>query len=840
MKRTTQIVCIAAIVGALGSASLADDFHWSGAGTGGQTATAETDPTTQWNNPANWWEGNAPVTWDAVYLSLSNRGYCNAPNLPIDQDYIRVLYVDGITPEGAFHIGNLASFRVKEVAYIGYDATGRIIQDGGIHWVGSNNAPFLLGYNPGSYGEYDLTAGDFQLTPNEVCIGRAGQGSFIQSGGTLTVSAPRFYLGYAGSGVGEYVMAGGDLDLDVNDAYVGYYGHGSFTQSAGAASISGLRIADKQGASGEYMLSGGDLIISYVMVGERGHGVFTQTGGAVTQENLSPSIALGSYSNSSGTYELSGGSVDLDNGWISIGTSAGDGTLNQSGGALQCKNIAIGGNGLFQISGGTAGFTYLAASQESKLAISDSGELNVWDEKLSGTDATQTGGAHSVTTMMSLGHDFGSSGQYTLSGGTLSASAVVLGLNGINVFLQNEGTLNVGGELHLGHNNAGVGTMTINDGNVNVGTSEYIGLRGTGTLSQTGGQHVVTHNIHLGYSSGSSGRLAMTGGTLSAGGLYVGGDGHGELAIGDVAADVRISGDLAFGPDSAFQAVSGAEIHMTGSALDNRSTSGADLAGLGNLTLIFEGGADHWSTFEAAAENIGATGGGFTADNFVIGGLTIGGIDDAKLRLVDTFDNNGDAMDDAICVNTITVNASSTLDLNGLFLYVDGNQESTLDTWIADGRLLDSTAPALDAVYDAGHDWTFITELPGAPGDTNGDGMVDDSDYNNLVAQFGGAPGVESADFDDDGRVDLGDFAVMRANFGAGVTSAPNAGSADFNGDGRVDLADFAIMRANFGSGVASAPGAESFTTTPEPATLAMLATGGLAVLRRRRRAMRK
>ncbi|MDP6634083.1 MAG: PEP-CTERM sorting domain-containing protein [Phycisphaerae bacterium] len=85
-------------------------------------------------------------------------------------------------------------------------------------------------------------------------------------------------------------------------------------------------------------------------------------------------------------------------------------------------------------------------------------------------------------------------------------------------------------------------------------------------------------------------------------------------------------------------------------------------------------------------------------------------------------------------------------------------------------------------------------------GDTNGDGVVDDLDYANFVAQFGGLPGEASA---------------------------------DFNGDGIVDLEDFVMMRGNFGFGVALAP--EQGALAPEPATLSLLALGGLAMLRRRR-----
>ncbi|MEM7809055.1 MAG: hypothetical protein AAF561_13175, partial [Planctomycetota bacterium] len=48
-----------------------------------------------------------------------------------------------------------------------------------------------------------------------------------------------------------------------------------------------------------------------------------------------------------------------------------------------------------------------------------------------------------------------------------------------------------------------------------------------------------------------------------------------------------------------------------------------------------------------------------------------------------------------------------------------------------------------------------------------------------------------------DGKVDLADFGVLRANFGAQSTGTFQTG--DFNGDRNVNLADFGILRANFG-----------------------------------------
>jgi len=99
--------------------------------------------------------------------------------------------------------------------------------------------------------------------------------------------------------------------------------------------------------------------------------------------------------------------------------------------------------------------------------------------------------------------------------------------------------------------------------------------------------------------------------------------------------------------------------------------------------------------------------------------------------------------------------------------------------------------------------WDFFLSVTPTPGDTNGDDVVDTDDYDNLVAQFGGPPGADTA---------------------------------DFNRDGVVDLVDFSIMRNNFGFGLASAPNAELASPIPEPATLALLAAGGMALIRRRRR----
>ena len=82
-------------------------------------------------------------------------------------------------------------------------------------------------------------------------------------------------------------------------------------------------------------------------------------------------------------------------------------------------------------------------------------------------------------------------------------------------------------------------------------------------------------------------------------------------------------------------------------------------------------------------------------------------------------------------------------------------------------------------------------------------------------------------DFDLDGDVDGVDFAHWQIGYPTASGASLSDGDAD--GDGDVDGVDFGLWQANYPTSAAGGSAA-----IPEPATLALLLVGGLALLRRR------
>ena len=128
----------------------------------------------------------------------------------------------------------------------------------------------------------------------------------------------------------------------------------------------------------------------------------------------------------------------------------------------------------------------------------------------------------------------GSSGMYTLSGGSISTGVENIGVLGTATFSQSGGT-NTTGVLAVGNGSTPSATYTLSGtGVVNVGT-EFIGETGRANLfNQTGGTQNITGNMYIGYNAGQSGTYTLSGGSasVSLGVTVGGGNGSGFFGMG--------------------------------------------------------------------------------------------------------------------------------------------------------------------------------------------------------------------------------------------------------------------------------------------------------------------
>jgi len=91
-----------------------------------------------------------------------------------------------------------------------------------------------------------------------------------------------------------------------------------------------------------------------------------------------------------------------------------------------------------------------------------------------------------------------------------------------------------------------------------------------------------------------------------------------------------------------------------------------------------------------------------------------------------------------------------------------------------------------------------------------------------------GVPEQHPGDANYDGFVNVGDLGILSGNWGG---SGKTWAQGDFTGDGLVNVSDLGMLSGNWGW----TGGGGGTQQVPEPATLGLLAMGGLAMLRRRR-----
>lgn len=180
-----------------------------------------------------------------------------------------------------------------------WSATGHFFHSGGTVTVDS----VALARQVGSTGRYQIDGDTASLQANWIDVGKQGDGAFVHSAGSVAVANDLNLAGAAGVS-GTYQLSGGTLSAQ--KLRVGQAGNGTFTQTGGTLTSGDVIVGVNSGSLGTYSLQGGTLNAPQITVyggGAGGNGQFLHSGGELN-------AGLHNY----GLTEFSGSGVRVVNG----------------------------------------------------------------------------------------------------------------------------------------------------------------------------------------------------------------------------------------------------------------------------------------------------------------------------------------------------------------------------------------------------------------------------------------------------------------------------------------------------------------------------------------------
>jgi hypothetical protein len=362
----------------------------------------------------------------------------------------------------------------------GLNSVGTFVQAGGTNTIARGIA---VAGDANSEGKYELSGNPsvVVLSAQWAMVGRLGMGTFIQTGGSVNLeeglSVGGNYQGQPG-GCGSYSLQGGELSVESLNVAIGPESNGTFVQAGGTNTVTEwVELGRGVGSDGTYELSGDPNTVALsadkVHVGHTGEGTFVQSGGRNT---LTEGVAIGLNAGSEGRYELSStGTLSVL--WETIG-AGGTGVFTQIGGTNTVTGtVAVGLNagshGTYELTGtGT-----LSALWETIGA----GGTGVF---------TQIGGTNTIGESLALGVDPGSDGTYEFNAGVVSVNEnAVIGHEGVGIFRQSNGTFTVGGVatgIGLGGLSGSDGRLELSGGTLTVSSWMAVGQGGAGTVIVNG------------------------------------------------------------------------------------------------------------------------------------------------------------------------------------------------------------------------------------------------------------------------------------------------------------------------------------------------------------------
>jgi hypothetical protein len=716
-------------------------------------------------------------------------------------------------------------------------------------WFAPDNwsTGLLPGLADTAYIDNDGTAliGSGAIDISELQLGDSLTGALIQSGGDIVIGSVAVAEG------SQYGLAGGTLRIN-NDFDL----HGTLDFGGGNAVVTIADNAEINWSQGTLLNAGNTSISAGV-----GSVIYIHS-------SIAPSTFFGSFSSDGEVYQVSGTTLVVPVGFVMDVTSDRpdlirvEGVLRPQGSPGNPQDLTLAQGGVEVAPGGEFNMHGSSLTVNTDSGVSGGSLMNVSYLTVAGAHSgqgtfTQTDGSTSVNNTLRVGNGFASQGRFELDGGSVTVGGTLqLGAydSSQSVFVQSDGTLSISGSLYVGYQYNVEAEFSLSGGTVTIGDGLYVGLYGDGVFRQSDGS--VTADEVMVFSGD---RYELTGGSLTihdrfnvSGGVLDFGGGNATVEVNDEAIVEWSTGTLLNAGDTTYVAGVNSESYFpTGfnPYVEFASFASQGLVHTQGTTLVvpvsFSGHVFRLNanSLEIAGTIILDPGGQITTSSFDLAGGTLMG---EGTIVADTFTNDG-TVSSGQSPGRLDIHAPYVQGADGCFLVELGGliPEDEHDVLvIADvaslgGTLevliIDGFAPELGDYFDIMQAESFVggfdtmifpdhydfalsmvdldTRLrltaivvpdPATLGDTNEDGIINELDFGNLLAQFGGDPGDNNADFNGDGWVDLKDFVILRENFGFGVSVV-------------------AAMEAEFAA------------TTPEPATMSLLALGGLLVLRRRR-----
>jgi autotransporter-associated beta strand protein len=688
-------------------------------------------------------------------------------------------------------------------------------------------------------GTIDETSNnDFNISDNAntTCtINISGSGSLTTNGNT--------YLGKSAGGVGVLNITGNGSYTNANANQLTELGvnsdsTGTINQSGGSITIDrngnfGFVIADGRNAGGGSPV-----------------GTYNFSAGSFTDENGEIYVGEGTNNGNPGIgyWTQTGGNATFGD-WFVVGREGAMGTVVISGNSTFTKDPSDPGS---NVSVGEGGANVCSFTVEGNaVANIESGQMYAGNNSSVGivnvgsaTDPVNSAPSLTVNNWFAVGRNGTSNGTLNVYDGSFTDNNFVAGA-GTNYFdISGDGgnptgTVNVyggsvtAGQTLVGENGSGVATVNISGGVVNLGAAVLANANSvTGIINLNGGTLEGTFAAHSGELGEGNGNgtdaIYFNGGTLS--------------ATGSSADDLDASLTSLVSTGGAIVNPAGNSITINSALTHNSAIAGADggLTVNGAGTVVITGADTYTGATKVSAGTlvVGANGALPTGASVALsstGTLQLG--TGTGLATISSLAISGSGVFDITNNHAIITYGSSDPIAtirgylksgynNGGWNGTDGIISSTAQTLTNGLRYGVGWADGNDGVHDvAGLSSGEIELKYTLLGDANLDGTVNGSDFSILAANFGlGVTNWDQGNFLYSSSVNGSDFSALAANFGQGDSGA----------DASITPADIQALDS---FAVANGLPVPTITAVPEPASIGLLALGGIVAMRRRRKA---